>query len=51
MKMTISWKNLMSQSDDDDAASPKPKRTGTKSGKAKKTASHKKLAVSNALPC
>ena len=48
MKKTISWKNLMSQSDDDDAASTKLKQTGTKHGKAKKTAS---LAASDALLC
>ena len=48
---TASRKNLTSQSDDDDAASPKPNWTGTKRGKAKKTASHKKPAASDALLC
>ena len=47
---TTSRKNLTSQSDDD-AASPKPDWTITKHGKAKKTASHKKPAASDALLC
>ena len=47
---TASRKNLTSRSDDD-AASPKPNWTGTKCGKAKKTASHKKPAASDALLC
>ena len=38
----------MSWSDNDNAASPKPKRTSTKHGKAKKTAG---LAASDALLC
>ena len=51
MKRTVSQRNLTSQNDDDDAASPKPKQTGAKYRKAKKTASHKKLAASDTLLC
>ena len=47
---TTSRKNLTNQSDDD-AASPKPNWTVTKCRKAKKTASHKKPAASDALLC
>ena len=48
---TVSWKNLTSQGDDNDSAFPKPKRTGTKCGKAKKTVICKKMAASDALLC
>lgn len=51
MKRTISQKNLTSQNDDNDVTSPKLKWTGMKRGKAKKTISHKKPAVSDALIC
>ena len=51
MKGTISRKNLTSRNDDNDVASPKPKWTGMKHGKAKKTASHKKPAASDTLIC
>ena len=47
-KVTTSRKNLTSQSDDDDAASLKPK-AGTIHGKPKKTAICKKPAASDAL--
>ena len=51
MKGTVSQKNLTSRNDDNDIVSPKPKWTGMKRGKDKKTAIHKKPAASDTLIC